>query len=634
MASRRPLLLALLLVLPAVAPAAAATGNRTMTLNDTVSVRAAAVARTPDGLQGSTARIEVTVAPNGSGHVFLDTASFTQVDMQGSAKLATRVAASITGLPRDNFDYFFVVRTDSPIIGGPSAGAEMAVATIAAMKGWSVDEHAIMTGTVNLDGTVGPVGGIPEKAVAARGAGAGLFLYPEGQSNVTTASGDQVRMPSYCSGELGITCEAVTDVREAVQAMTGHEFPRPEPEGNVTGEGYEATLRPLAPQLVQRANATVRNASSSLEDADLDPDVRQALESRLSSARSVRDDAVAATQRDRYYTGASRAFQATVAARTVVEAVDVLTSSSPDLRYRDRASQALTQVDEAERAVEAETVDGLTELQAVGAAQSRVLDAEDRLNRSQERWRQAQASEEVLQAVNDLAYAFERAETVHWWLSIGQAFPPGPAVNQTEVQATAKETLATARDSLAYARVLSQKGQDQNPLVRRANEYISSARQAQDRGYHAATIYDALQAEAWASTGLSTAGLDAGSVQGRVDRAENRSGAAISDSRVAGVEPILAEAYYEFAGDFQNPIQALVYYGLAGTIARSASAFQAEDADANPSRFVGVHPDAEPPRTLSSQGQPPSVTLGLVAMSFTAGVTVAVGAILGRGRVE
>lgn len=622
-------LLAALLVVP-VAGAPTAVAEQTITLHDTVSIQAAAVTRTPDGLEGSTARIEVTVAPNGSGHVFMDTSSFTQVDMQGSAKLATRVASSITGLPREDFDYFFVVETRSPIIGGPSAGAEMTVATVAAMMNWTVDDNAIMTGTVNLDGTVGPVGGIPEKAEAARDAGAGLFLFPHGQANATTGDDEQVHVPTYCREELGITCEATTDIRESVAHMTGHRFPAPEPTGNVTGADYHAVLQPLGTDLLERANRTIGNASQALDEADLEPGAEDALRSRLDDARSTRDQAVDAVDRGRYYTGASRAFQATVESRTVVEAVDILGADNRDLRYQSRAGEARIAVDGAREAADRDPTD-LTELQSVGAAQSRVLDARDRLEASQQAWGDARDGAQALEAIQSLAFAFERAETVHWWIEIGDAFPPGPPVNASDVEAASQDVLATARDTIAYARVLSERsGEDRNPLVQESAQLLTSAQEASDEGFMAASIYDALQAEAWASTGVSTAGIPEDVVESRLDRAQNRSGAAISEARAQGIEPILAEAYYEFAGDFEEPVLGLAYYGLAGTIARSTTAFQAEGDGPNPSRFVGTHPDAQPPSTLSVGGTAFDDAAGIVALSFAAGTMVAVGALLGR----
>ncbi len=46
------------------------------------------------------------------------------------------------------------------------------------MGGWKVNPKVMMTGMINPDGTIGPVGGILEKASAAASVGAKLFLIP------------------------------------------------------------------------------------------------------------------------------------------------------------------------------------------------------------------------------------------------------------------------------------------------------------------------------------------------------------------------------------------------------------------------------------------------------------------------
>jgi uncharacterized protein len=70
-------------------------------------------------------------------------------------------------------------------IDGPSAGAATTVATIAALMDKIVKKNVIITGTINEDGSIGPVGGIFQKAQAASEAGAELFFVPDGQSVLT-----------------------------------------------------------------------------------------------------------------------------------------------------------------------------------------------------------------------------------------------------------------------------------------------------------------------------------------------------------------------------------------------------------------------------------------------------------------
>lgn len=66
-------------------------------------------------------------------------------------------------------------------VGGPSAGLIFTLALIDSMTEESVtdDRHIAGTGTIDPDGTVGPIGGIQQKVTAAASDGATIFLAPE-----------------------------------------------------------------------------------------------------------------------------------------------------------------------------------------------------------------------------------------------------------------------------------------------------------------------------------------------------------------------------------------------------------------------------------------------------------------------
>jgi ATP-dependent Lon protease len=62
---------------------------------------------------------------------------------------------------------------------GPSAGVTMAVAIISAITGIPVRKDVAMTGEINLRGRLLPIGGLREKALAARRGGVTTFLAPK-----------------------------------------------------------------------------------------------------------------------------------------------------------------------------------------------------------------------------------------------------------------------------------------------------------------------------------------------------------------------------------------------------------------------------------------------------------------------
>jgi uncharacterized protein len=122
----------------------------------------------------------------GSGRVLVDTVPRIGIDIQTSVRTAVRVAEEATGVQLSGTDVILTITSEqeTDVVDGPSAGAAITIAIIAAITDEDLNEGVYMTGTINSDGTIGPVGGIPEKATAAAESGARRFLVPEGQGTV------------------------------------------------------------------------------------------------------------------------------------------------------------------------------------------------------------------------------------------------------------------------------------------------------------------------------------------------------------------------------------------------------------------------------------------------------------------
>jgi PDZ domain-containing protein len=75
------------------------------------------------------------------------------------------------------------VEIDLGNVGGPSAGLAFALDVVEELRG-DVDGglRVAATGELQLDGTVSPVGGLKQKTIGARRAGADVFLVPAGDN--------------------------------------------------------------------------------------------------------------------------------------------------------------------------------------------------------------------------------------------------------------------------------------------------------------------------------------------------------------------------------------------------------------------------------------------------------------------
>ena len=82
-------------------------------------------------------------------------------------------------------------------VGGPSAGLMFTLGIIDALTADDLTRgHRIAgTGTIRLDGDVGPIGGVRQKVIAARDAGAGYVLVPTGNlADALDAAGDDIEV--------------------------------------------------------------------------------------------------------------------------------------------------------------------------------------------------------------------------------------------------------------------------------------------------------------------------------------------------------------------------------------------------------------------------------------------------------
>src|SRR4029450_11888565 len=115
----------------------------------------------------------------------------------------------------------FDVKIDLGEIGGPSAGLMFTLGIIDKLKPEDLTGGKIIagTGTIDDEGAVGPIGGIPQKLVGAHAAGAQLFLVPK--DNCAEALRNAV--PGLPMAEVATVDDALT----ALHAFTTGGTPQP-----------------------------------------------------------------------------------------------------------------------------------------------------------------------------------------------------------------------------------------------------------------------------------------------------------------------------------------------------------------------------------------------------------------------
>lgn len=199
-------------------------------------------------VEGGTADITVRVAPNtnpgASVGVIEEFAGGTGNQWRTATWLAAFNASRAVGVSLIDNEY--LVRAGGHI-DGPSAGMLMTATMMALLRGKPLSPATTMTGTINPDGSAGPVGGIVQKMQGARRDGIKRFGYPMGaRSHVDLSDNSTVDLEDVGT-RLGLQVKELHDSYEAYEFLTGEKLPRPPP--------IDESAMELDPDTAQRLRA-------------------------------------------------------------------------------------------------------------------------------------------------------------------------------------------------------------------------------------------------------------------------------------------------------------------------------------------------------------------------------------------
>ncbi len=162
-------------------------------INDSVDLRAAISPRKPG------TDIRLTFRHDGTSRT---------ATLKTAANPEDKSLSAIGVVPDDKRDFTVKIALDG--VGGPSAGLMFALGIIDRLEPAQLTNGTTIAGTgeIAADGTVGPIGGIQQKLVGARRAGATVFLVPE-------ANCDEAKQ----AVPGGLRLVKVTSLNQAVTAL-------------------------------------------------------------------------------------------------------------------------------------------------------------------------------------------------------------------------------------------------------------------------------------------------------------------------------------------------------------------------------------------------------------------------------
>ena len=497
--------------------------------------------------RGATINITVIVTP-GNGRVFVSTLPYTEIDMQGSAQLAAITACDLTGKDFLKYDFFYIIEAEAPIVGGPSAGGIMTVATIAALLDLPIREDVFMTGMIYPDGFIGPVGGIPYKLEAAAKSGAKIFLIPKGQRYVEVEETKRIQRGPFVlittetktvdvvdyGRKLGVTVIEVETVNEALKYFTGYEIRRS--EGKIDLSQYSYLLKKLADYMRERSE---RIYSEFEKVAEMD--VKKNIDKRLEEAREN-------YEKGNYYTSTSQYFTANIFMRA-----EIYRKTLNNENFEREVKTIEEEIEAVRGSLNQEY--GLIAMQLVGAA-------EERLGRAEQYLEKARTSENFEEAALYLAFAKERVESAKVWLSLLPEIREDVPIKKKEVVRRAQFYLSTAESLLVYSKSIG----GFSRLLFGENSAESSlelSKKLYSQGYYFGSIFASIDSMVKSAVAIELIG--AKSLEEKISAARDSARASLSEAEK--VTPILAIAYFEY-GETSEGVYKLIYYKLSERIAK------------------------------------------------------------------
>jgi hypothetical protein len=179
---------------------------------------------------GELAPVTLTTAPNPDGEVrvgvYEQIAGGAGAQWRAGVWLGSFIAATTLG--KDLTDFTFTAQSKGSVDGASASGL-ITAGFLAALTGAEIDKAATMTGIINPDGTIGPVGGIPQKFLASIGQGKRTLGFPIGMRySRDAATGERIDLIQLAK-DHGATAVEVGDVYDAYKLLTGTSLPRPVP---------------------------------------------------------------------------------------------------------------------------------------------------------------------------------------------------------------------------------------------------------------------------------------------------------------------------------------------------------------------------------------------------------------------
>lgn len=482
----------------------------------------------PTSEQGGIADLYLTIK-EGNGKVYLDTFPLTKLDTQMSTRFAKEIACDFLEKDCEQIDFFYTIRSNSAIVGGPSAGAAIAVLTVTLLEEIQIDEKTTITGTINSGGIIGSVGGIKAKINAASKKGLTKVLIPSSSS--LTENNETLNLTEY-SINHSIEIIKVSNLKQALYEFTGKNY-ETEKKELVIDLIYQQTMQDISETLCTKTQTLLAQVNKTGTTNN----------SKFQEAINLTQSAEKAKNNSAYYPAASYCFGANIKLRSI------LTDRLPRNKLIADLNNLKHELSEFENQVDKREINTITDLQTKIIVKERLLDAKNHLTDGFK-----EAHKEGKTASN-LAYATERFFSAIVWSEFFDKGEQKKYLKSTQIKDSCLNKLSEAEERYQYVKLITH-----YPLENTRKELNHAYQDLEKREYELC-LFKASKAKAELDVTLSAMNIKEDDVPNLIDEKLNAAKEQIIQESEKGRFPILGYSYYLYSKDLKenNPISSLVY---------------------------------------------------------------------------
>ncbi|MBT4272223.1 hypothetical protein HN789_07550 [archaeon] len=487
------------------------------------SMKLMAVTNPDDNPRGSVANMFLEIE-EGTGRIFIDSYPLSKLDTQISTRFAKEVACNYLEKDCSRYDFFYTIRSDSSLIGGPSAGAATTVLTMSVLENIPLDDKATMTGTINTGGIIGPVGSIVEKTRAAAKSGIKKVLIPKFTDINST---NLTRLEE----ELGIEIIEVSHISEAAEEFTGKKFSNNN-EVNLSNS-YVEVMKSISDDMCSRAKELYEAYEKN---------------NRTSQLIELGDKAINLSQ---HYSAASYCYGALLRIRQ-----EKLKQENLDKKkLQDLIENTLKRAQEFENSTNNKELKTLTDLETFMAVSERIAESKERLIDSLYELSQ----NNTVSSINHLAYATERLNSARSWSVFfgtqGREFK----LDKEALDESCLKKVSEVEERVQYLDLYFPEG------TKEARGSIQKAYGLYNKENPELCLYTASIAKAKIDLILNSISIDPDFTEEVIEDRLRIVKSLIAKQTERGIFPIVAYSYYEYADSLKETDQysALLYLEYA-----------------------------------------------------------------------